>query len=129
MTKNLLLSGLALATLALNACSSEPSDYRPDKKVSLDMVAPGTRSSDNFDQASAEAPHQAKGAAIAHPISTNGAVDEVDVNVRNKPSAEKAMSANAEEVERTKQGSDAAKLKAEPHAMPRGTSGGQLKEE
>ncbi|SHI40350.1 hypothetical protein SAMN02745146_0777 [Hymenobacter daecheongensis DSM 21074] len=129
MTKNLLLSGLALATLALNACSSEPSDYRPDKKVSLDMVAPGTRSSDNFDPASAEAPHQSKGAAISHPISTNSAVDEADVDVHNKPAAAGAMSENAEQVERTKKGSDAAKMKAEPHKMPTGTTGGQLEEE
>jgi hypothetical protein len=129
MTKNLLLSGLALATLALNACSSEPSDYRPDKKVSVDMVAPGTRSDENYDQGTGEEPNQAKGGAIADPISDNGPVDETDVDVRNKPSAEKAMSANAEEVERTKAGSDAAKLEAEPHAMPKGTSGGQLKEE
>jgi len=130
MTKNLLLSGLALATLALNACSSEPSDYRPDKKVSVDMVSPGTRSDENFHPGTAEEPNQAKGGAIADPISDNStAVDETDVDVRNKPSAEKAMSANAEEVERTKAGSDAAKLDAEVHAMPKGTSGGQLKEE
>ncbi|RYU81049.1 hypothetical protein [Hymenobacter persicinus] len=132
MTKNLLLSGLALATLALNACSSEPSDYRPDKKVSVDMVAPGTRSDEGYAQAergTAEEPNQAKGGAIAHPISNNGPVDETDVDVHNKPSAEKAMSANAEEVETSKKGSDAAKVQAEPHAMPKGTTGGQLKEE
>lgn len=51
MNKQLLFSALALATLALGACSSEPSDWRPDQKVSLDTVDPGTRSDENFDQA------------------------------------------------------------------------------
>ncbi|GAA4018768.1 hypothetical protein GCM10022408_35760 [Hymenobacter fastidiosus] len=125
MTKNFLLSGLALATLTLNACSSEPSDYRADKKVSIDMVPPGTRSSENYDHGTASEPHQAKGGAIAQPISTNTAVDESDVNVRNKPAAEQTISANAEEVERTKKGSDATKIKAEINKMPADTTGNQ----
>ena len=97
MTKNLLLSGLALATLALNACSSEPSDYRPDKKVSLDMVEPGSRSSDNFDQHTEAAASQHKGAAIAEPISSHVTLDQ-----REKPSAEHATSANAHETLKNK---------------------------
>jgi hypothetical protein len=107
MTKNLLLSGLALATLALNACSSEPSDWRPDKKVSVDMIAPGTRPEEDFD---AEAdPNQAKGGAIAEPISSHATLDR-----RAKPSAEQATSANAEEVMRTKDKTDAGQVKAKP---------------
>jgi hypothetical protein len=71
MNKNLLFSALAVAALALNACSAEPSDWRPEAKVSLDQVAPGTRTSDNFDQHTDETSNQAKGAAIAEPISSN----------------------------------------------------------
>ncbi len=91
LTHTLLLA-LATASLALTSCSSEPSDWRPDDKVSLDMVAPGTRASENYDQHTADAPHQAKGGAIAEPISSG-----VDLDNRAKPSAKGAMSANAEE--------------------------------
>ena len=34
---------LALATVALASCSAEPSDWRPNEKVSIDVIAPGTR--------------------------------------------------------------------------------------
>lgn len=90
LTHTLLLA--VAATLALTSCSSEPSDWRPDDKVSLDMVAPGTRETDNFDQHTAYAPNQAKGAAITKPISSAAELDE-----RPAPSAEAAISANAEE--------------------------------
>lgn len=107
MTKNLLLSGLALATLTLNACSSEPSDWRPDKKVSTDMIAPGTRPEEDF--AAETDPNQAKGGAIAEPISSHATLDR-----RAKPTAEQATSANAEEVMRTKDKTNAAQVKAKP---------------
>ena len=87
-----LLLAAAAASLSLSACSSEPSDWRPDDKVSVDMVAPGTRVSDNFDQNTAYAPNQAKGAAITKPISSSADLDE-----RPAPSAESAITANAEE--------------------------------
>ncbi|GAA4351844.1 hypothetical protein GCM10023185_10890 [Hymenobacter saemangeumensis] len=64
------LLALAAAALALNACSSEPSDWRPEQKVSLDQVAPGTRETQYFDQHTEHAPNQAKGAAITTPISS-----------------------------------------------------------
>ncbi|WP_310394798.1 hypothetical protein [Hymenobacter sp.] len=83
---------LALAATALASCSAEPSDWRPDDKVSVDMVAPGTRATDNFDQNTDYAPNQAKGAAITKPISSSADLDE-----RPKPSAESAITANAEE--------------------------------
>ncbi len=37
------LALLSAATLALGACSSEPSDLRPNQKVSVDAVAAGSR--------------------------------------------------------------------------------------
>ncbi|TGE26733.1 hypothetical protein [Hymenobacter metallicola] len=97
MTKNLLFCAVAVATLALNACSSEPSDLRPEAKVSLDQVAPGSRSSDNFDQGTVEEAHQAKGGAIAEPISSN-----VEFEKDRHPKAEEARSANGEAEDRTK---------------------------
>ncbi|MCB2378611.1 hypothetical protein LGH70_13505 [Hymenobacter sp. BT635] len=97
MTKNLLLSALAVASLALNACSGEPSDLRPEAKVSLDQVAPGSRTSDNFDQGTVEEAHQAKGGAIAEPISSH-----TDFEKDRHPTAEKGISANGEETDRTK---------------------------
>ncbi|WP_046243948.1 hypothetical protein [Hymenobacter terrenus] len=91
LTPTLLLA-VAAASLALTSCSSEPSDWRPDDKVSLDMVAPGTRPSDNFDQNTAYAPNQAKGGAITKPVSS-----AADLDQRPAPSAESTISANAEE--------------------------------
>ena len=88
-----LLSYLAPAAVVLLAsCSSEPSDWRADKKVSLDMVAPGTRSSDNFDQGTEAAPNQAKGAAITTPISSSAVLDE-----RAAPAAGAVMSGDTQE--------------------------------
>ncbi|MVN78350.1 hypothetical protein GO988_18625 [Hymenobacter sp. HMF4947] len=67
-----LLSYLAPAAVVLLAsCSSEPSDWRPDQKVSLDQIAPGTRPSDNFDQGTDAAPNQAKGGAITKPTNSS----------------------------------------------------------
>ncbi len=69
MKKPLLLLAPA-ALLFLASCSSEPSDWRPEQKVSVDQVPPGTRVSDNFDQHTSAAPSDEKGGAIAtpHPI-------------------------------------------------------------
>ena len=97
MTKQLALSALALATLALNACSSEPSDWRPENKVSVDMVAPGSRSSDNFDQHTEAAAHQAKGGAIEAPISSHADLEGAD-----RPTADQVRTANADEASKTK---------------------------
>ena len=84
---------LAVATVAaFTSCSSEPSDWRPDDKVSTDMIAPGTRTSDNFDQNTDYAPNQAKGAAITTPVSSSA-----DLDARPAPKAESAITANAEE--------------------------------
>lgn len=91
LTHTLLLA-VATASLALTSCSIEPSDWRPDDKVSTDLIAPGTRPTDNFDQNTDYAPNQAKGAAITTPISSAADLDE-----RPAPSAASAISANAEE--------------------------------
>lgn len=48
LTPTLLLA-VATTSLALASCSTEPSDWRPDEKVSLDVVAPGTRASEDYD--------------------------------------------------------------------------------
>ena len=44
------LLALAATALVFTACSSEPSDWRPDQKVSHDLVEPGTRSTENFEE-------------------------------------------------------------------------------
>lgn len=84
------LLALAAAALALNACSSEPSDWRPDEKVSLDMVAPGTRISEMHASDSADMPNAAKGGAIPRPTNSSVKLDE-----RAMPNAAEAMSADA----------------------------------
>jgi len=89
-----LLSYLApAAMLLLASCSSEPSDWTVDKKVSLDMVPPGTRVSDNFDQHTDAAPNQEKGGAISDPTSDNKSV----LSKRAAPSAGAVMSADVQE--------------------------------
>jgi hypothetical protein len=90
MKKPLLLLAPA-ALLFLASCSSEPSDWRPDQKVSLDMVPPGTRTSDNFDQYTSAAPNQKKGGAIEapQPVLGGAALDR-----RPAPSAGAVMSAD-----------------------------------
>jgi hypothetical protein len=90
MTSNKLVSGLAaVALLALASCSSEPSDWRPDKKVSMDMVAPGTRESYDFDQAT-DAPSQHKGGAIETPISSHMDVEQTLDPAKGAPDRAKA---------------------------------------
>jgi hypothetical protein len=88
-----LLSYLAPAAVVLLAsCSSEPSDWRPENKVSTDMIEPGTRPSDNFDQGTAEAPSQEKGAAISRPVNSGVRLEKVPA-----PSAGAVMSADTQE--------------------------------
>lgn len=100
MTSNKLVLGLAaVATLALASCSAEPSDWRDDKKVSVDSVPPGTRESDNFDLAT-HGPSQHKGGAIEEPISTHMDVPQTldaGAGKHDVMTAEQATSANAEE--------------------------------
>ena len=93
LTPTLLLA-VAATSLVLSSCSSEPSDWRPDEKVSLDVVAPGTRDTENFD----------------HSV-PNGSIEDVNSPLMKAAeagepgtakgttvvSAEAAMSANAEE--------------------------------
>ena len=75
---------VALAITALASCSSEPSDWRPDQKVSVDMVEPGTRASESFG-----------------PVAPNASIDnkgsETEQTEKTTPSAKSAISANAEE--------------------------------
>ena len=88
LTSTLLLA-VSAAALALTSCSSEPSDWRPDEKVSTDLVAPGTRDSENFD----------------HSV-PNGSIENANsplilaakgTDTQHATSAESAISANAEE--------------------------------
>jgi hypothetical protein len=73
------------------------------------MVAPGTRADEDFEAGTSEESNQAKGGAIAEPVSSH-----VTLDARKKPSAERATSANAEEVMRTKDKTNAAKQQAKP---------------
>ena len=88
-----LLLAVAAATLALTSCSSEPSDWRPDEKVSTDLVAPGTRDSENFD-------HSVPNGSIEDansPLIQAAKAEAKGTNTKPVPSAESAISANAEE--------------------------------
>ena len=87
------LLAVAAATLALTSCSSEPSDWRPDEKVSTDMVAPGTRDDENFD-------HSVPNGSIENansPQIQEAKAQAAGINTAKVPSAESAISANAEE--------------------------------
>ena len=84
---------LALATVALASCSAEPSDWRPDEKVSTDLVAPGTRTTENFD-------HSVPNTSIEDvnsPLMQAAEAEAGGKKAAKAPSAESAISANAEE--------------------------------
>ena len=94
----------------LSACSSEPSDLRPEKKVSLDQVPPGTRDTDiyNLDGANPDAKpasHDAHGAA-GHGEATGGRQDVMPNHDEhksdiggNEPVPAEEKTTNAENVE------------------------------
>ncbi len=89
---------LALAAaLAFNACSTEPSDWRPDEKVSVDLVAPGTRSDELFRTDSADMPNQAKGGAISRPVNSGVKLDERAMPDKNATTSADAASLKGEE--------------------------------
>ncbi|MBJ6143262.1 hypothetical protein [Hymenobacter sp. BT559] len=97
MKKPLLLLAPA-ALLFLASCSSEPSDWRPEQKVSLDVVPPGTRVSERFDKdgdasgdASLEAPRDPKHDPIGQPASK---VLQGNLTRRAAPTAGAVMSAD-----------------------------------
>ncbi|TPG62883.1 hypothetical protein [Hymenobacter nivis] len=104
---------LATAALALNACSSEPSDWRPDEKVSVDMVAPGTRISELRASDSADMPNAAKGGAIPRPINSSEKLDK-----RAMPNAAEAMSADATNLSGEEKKNDAAPADGDARDKP-----------
>lgn len=112
MTSNKLVLGLAaVALLGLASCSSEPSDWRPDKKVSVDMVPPGARESYDFDIAT-EGPSQHKGGAIEKPINSQMEVEQTldpGKGLPEKPTADQAMTPDATKAEGSKEGPAATK--------------------
>lgn len=89
-----LLLAVATATLALTSCSSEPSDWRPEEKVSLDRVAPGTRNSENF---SGTVPNRSIENANSPLIEAAANENRSPASDTHRVSAEEAMSANAEQ--------------------------------
>jgi hypothetical protein len=93
LTSTLLLA-VSAATLALTSCSSEPSDWRPEEKVSLDQVAPGTRNDENYD-------HTLPNGSIENVHSplmqAAEAENQSPATATTRVSPEAAMSANAEE--------------------------------
>lgn len=117
-----LLSYLApAAMLLLASCSSEPSDWTVDKKVSLDMVPPGTRVSDNFDQHTDAAPSQEKGGAISRPTGTNDNI----LGKRAAPTAGAVMSADVQEGTAMRPGEGAAPSKGSGNSATPDTARGQ----
>ena len=93
LTPTLLLA-VATATLALASCSSEPSDWRPDEKVSTDLVAPGTRNDENY---SGTVPNGSIENANSPLIKAAEAENRSPASATKPVSAESAISANAEE--------------------------------
>jgi hypothetical protein len=89
MKKSFLLLAPA-ALLCLASCSSEPSDWRPEQKVSLDTVDPGTRASENFDKSDDPKPGD-KHDAIGEPASK---VLQGNLTRRAAPSPAAVMSAD-----------------------------------
>lgn len=93
LTSTLLLA-VSAATLALTSCSSEPSDWRPDEKVSVDQVAPGTRDTENFDHS---VPNGSIENANSPLIKAAEAENQNPATATTRVTPEAAISANAEE--------------------------------
>ena len=83
MTTKAFTLALVLGTAILAACSSEPSDLRPENKVSIDYVPAGTRDSPNLDNADDKSPHD-------NP--------RQDVNLNHDEHANKALDNSKEQV-------------------------------
>ena len=86
---------LALATVALASCSAEPSDWRPDEKVSTDIVAPGTRATENFDRSVPNSSIEDVNSPLMQ--AAEAEAEAGGKKATKAPSAESAISANAEE--------------------------------
>ncbi|OON71071.1 hypothetical protein [Hymenobacter sp. CRA2] len=130
MTSNKLVLGLAAAALlGLASCSSEPSDWRPDNKVSNDLVAPGTRESYDFDQAT-DAPSQHKGGAIETPISSHMDVEQTLDPAKGAPdrmTAEHGQTTEAAKVEGSKMGEEGTPAETDTHHDLNENGGGPQK--
>ncbi len=90
MKKTLLLLA-PIGLLFLASCSSEPSDWRADQKVSLDTVPPGTRASENYDKGTSDEPSDEKGGAIATP---SPVMSSPDLEGRPAPKPQQVMTAD-----------------------------------
>ena len=93
LTSTLLLA-FSAATLALTSCSSEPSDWRPDEKVSDDVVAPGTRNDEKFSGTVPNASIENQNSPL---IKAAEDANRNPASATTHVSPESAMSANAEE--------------------------------
>jgi hypothetical protein len=118
--KKLLFYLAPAAMLLFASCSSEPSDWRPENKVSDDMIPPGTRPSDNFDQATAEAPSQEKGAAISRPLNSGTRLEK-----KPAPSAGAVMTADTQEGTAARPGEGSAPKKGSGDSATPDTAQGQ----
>ena len=102
---------LAGAALTLAACSSEPSDWKPGEKVSLDQIEPGTRPTGlqtpggnaetteavHVDHVGGHSTEVEAGHALGVTAPDEAVNEAVTGGERDEASAESAMSANAEE--------------------------------
>jgi len=97
-----ILAAIALASI-LSACSSQPSDFRPGAKVSVDAVPPGERDTDIYNlNGKSEDAHKGHGAS-SHETHT----DRPDVQLNhdehasdfNEQTPAEETTTNAEQVE------------------------------
>ncbi|MDB5263378.1 MAG: hypothetical protein JWQ14_2661 [Adhaeribacter sp.] len=93
MIKRILTLVITFGSLSLAACSSEPSDLRPEKKVSLDAVPPGTRSTPNLDNAANNSGHDQQDDAM---LNHDPGANQMEVNT-TVPKKEKANDADSVE--------------------------------
>ncbi|QNF32774.1 hypothetical protein HUW51_08530 [Adhaeribacter swui] len=85
MTTKAFTLALVLGTAFMVACSSEPSDLRPDKKVSVDYVPAGTRNSSNLDNTKDNSGHDnaRQDVNLNHDEHANKALDDSKEQVKD----------------------------------------------
>ncbi|WP_242926207.1 hypothetical protein [Pontibacter vulgaris] len=71
MNKNVLAVFAAVCGLFMVSCST-PSDQRPEEKVSVDTVAPGTRNTNNIETEHAPMGHENEDEAMINHVQTGG---------------------------------------------------------
>lgn len=93
MIKNILSVFAVAGALALASCSSEPSDLRPETKVSNDTVPPGTRNNSSNIDGESDAAEDRKDVQLNH----DEHATDIDTKTQGTPASKETKNKEAVE--------------------------------